>query len=320
MKHRLVLYALVIGLGLGTVQVSPALATPKAEAKKLFRKGKKFYEKGKYVKAIKAFKTALRRRSHPVILFNIALCYALLKNPVEATTYSRRYLKLTSGKKENLPKVLRAAMAKVGVVVIQSPHRAAEIYLDGTLLGKGRAETVVLPGNHTGAIRLAGRVVGRRNLVVTAGKETVWKIASLPRDIRRTEPTPERPITDPPPKGNGGSSERPGGIHWAWVTTMAIVAVGAAAGAGVMSMKTKQAHDDFLADRTDGSLREDGLRFETTANVLWGVAAAGAVTAVVLAIFTRWRGGAKERSSTLRLSPTLTPDGAGAGLTLTWNH
>jgi hypothetical protein len=163
-------------------------------------------------------------------------------------------------------------------------------------------------------------LVGRRVMAVTAGKETVWKIANRPRRIRRTKPLPKLPIIVPPPKGNGGTSGRRGGIHWAWVTTMAIVAVGAAAGAGVMSMKTKQAYDDFLADRTNGSLRKDGLLFETTANVLWGVAAAGAVTAVMLAIFTRWRGGAKERSSAVQISPTLTPDGAGAGLTLTWNH
>jgi hypothetical protein len=313
MKHRLVLYALVIGLSLGTVRMSPASATPKAEAKKLFLKGKRFYEKGKYVKAINAFNSALRHRSHPVILFNIALCYALLKKPVEATTYGRRYLKLASGKKGDLPKELQTAMNKVGVVVIRSPDPAAEIYLDGALLGKGRVEKVALPGSLTAFLKLAGRVVARRSLVVVAGKETLWKVTTLPRLPRRVV---ERPGTTPP--GSGGKKSARTGIHWVWVTTLAIVAVGAATGAGVMSMKTKQAHDDFLADRTDASLRDDGMRFETTANVLWGLAAAGAVTAVVLAIFTRWSGGDKERPKAVQLTPSLTP--GGAGLTLTWNH
>jgi len=310
MKNKLVVAVLVSLVGLGGAKASSAPSHDKAKAKKLYRQGKSFYKRGKYIDAVKAFKGALRHRSHKVILFNIALCYAMLNRKLEAATYGRRYLKQATAEERVLPKVLQSAMSAVGVVLVRAPDPAAEIYLDGKLAGKGRVDTVVMPGRRKVEVKLDGVVVAKRILRVNAGRDVVWDISNLPRP-RRLTPRPE------PPNGPKDGAKRRG-VHWAWFTTLAVVAAGLATGAGVMSLKAKQAHDDFLADRTDGSLREDGLRFETTANVLWGVAAAGAVTAVVLAIFTRWRGAKKERAAAVRISPALSPDGA--GLTLTWRR
>lgn len=260
---------------------------------------------------------ALRHRSHPVILFNIALCYAMMKRNVEAATYARQYLAQVTGKDRALPKVVQEAVAAVGVVIVQAPDPTAEIYVNRVLAGKGRVEKVLSPGTVAVVVKIAGRVVAERSFQVSRGQVERWSLQDLsfPRARRvRDRATPPRPGTSAQPASRVGRRR----LHWAWFATFSVVAAGLAAGAGVMSMKTKQAHDDFLADRTNAALRKDGRTFETTANVLWGTAAASAVAAVALAVFTRWRAASRERPSAVRLLPSVSPDGAGVSVMWTY--
>jgi len=224
---------------------------------------------------------------------------------------------LVTGSDRNLPKVLQAAISAVGVLVVRVANPKAAIYLNGKIVGTHRVEIVVVPGRWVVEIRLGGRTVARRDMEVDAGREMRWENVLL---ARRAVTRPVRRISTVPLKKTSTRSATRRGVHWAYFTSAVVVALGAAVGAGTLFMMTKRAHEDFLADRTDASLREEGILYQTTGGVLWGVAAAAATTAVVLAIFTRWRGGRKERPSALRVTPTLTPDGAGAGLTLTWTH
>ena len=78
---------------------------------------------------------------------------------------------------------------------------------------------------------------------------------------------------------------------------------------------TKKAYDDFVASgRSDPDLHDQGELYQRTTNALWGVCAGVAVTAVILAIFTRWR--RAESSSPVSAGPLVGP--GGVGLTITW--
>jgi tetratricopeptide (TPR) repeat protein len=322
-------FALAITMSLVLLVGATAAAQPsdKARAKKLFRAGKQLFQQKRYKKAIVQLEKAHRLWKHRVIVFNLALAHAHLGDNIRAMIYLRRFLAEAPPAERKLPRILQQVQQKVGVLVIQLPDPRAAIYVDGRLVGHGRVELVVKPGRKAIEISLGKRTVVRKSIEVPAGSEKTWELAEMPRPrpTRRRPPGTRprlrpRPAVTPtgasPPAPASAPARSSRNVHWGYFTTFTVVTAGALAAAIAMGFKTKQAHEDFVASgRTDPALHDDGVKYQRIANALWGVTAAAAVTATMLAIFTRWR---RPERSTPRISvkPTIWP--GGAGLTVDW--
>lgn len=269
-----------------------AFQPSKETARRLFALGQALHAKGKYREAIVSLNEALRNWDRREIHFNIALCYFELRDAVGAVRHLRTYLKGASRREiKAVPRRLRRLRRKVGVLVIESNDARAEIWINGILRGKGQVEWVVLPGSVQVAIHRPDATNVQRTLKARAGGTTYWDVTV--NRIRVTGPT-TRP--------------RKTRLHWRWFAVAAGLAVGAAGAAVALGFKTRSLHDDFDTNPT-WDTRDKGLRFQTLTNVMWGMAGVAAVSAAVLAYFTRWK--RRERSQAQRIIPVLTPTGFG---------
>ncbi|MFH2005733.1 MAG: tetratricopeptide repeat protein [bacterium] len=317
------------------VEASPS---DKARAKLLFREGRQLFHKKRYKKSIVQLEKAHRLWKHRTIVFNLALAHAHLGDNIRAVIHLRRFLAEAPPAERKLPLILQQVQQKVGVLVIQLPNPRAAIYVDGKLAGRGRVELVVEPGRRAIEIREGTRTVLRKSIEVPAGKEKTWELAELPRRrpargrplvihprLRlRPRPAVPPPVVPPPTRSRRG-------LHTGYFTTFTVMTAVSLAAAIAMGFKTKQAHEDFVASgRTDTALHDDGVLYQNIANALWGVTAAAAVTAAVVAIFTRWRRTERSKPSAsqgaaqttghlapqVSAKPTIWP--GGAGLTVDW--
>jgi len=267
----------------------PSTFRPSKEtARLLVARGQALHAKRKYRAAIAALSEALRHWNRREIHFNIALCYFKLRDAVGAIRHLRAYLRGASQKERDaVPRSLRRLRGKVGVLIIDANDANAVIRINGTPRGKGRLEWVVPSGEVHVTINRAGASDLQRTVKAHAGGTTYWDVTvNRIRDVG-----PNIPV-------------RRTRLHWRWFTIAASVAVAATGAALGLGFKTSALHADFDANPT-WNTRDQGIRFQTLTNIMWGVTAAGAVTAALLAYFTRWK--RHERPAARRLTPVLTP-------------
>ena len=293
----------------------------KKKARRLFARGQRLYKRGKYEEAAKAFEAAYELWAYRAILFNIALAHAMAENRFKAAVNLHKYLKDASQKEmDSLPEVLKKLRREAGVLIIVTPSKEAKIYVDGRMVGVGRADLVVKPGARAVDIRVKDKVVASKMVKVKGGGEKTWELAQIPRPAarkggprvapRKAEPTPQPVVKKESPLAK---------LHWAYFASACGVTVAALAGAIATHMKSSQYKDDFEKDRSNESLRDKGITYFWVSRSLWGVTAAAAAGSVALAIFTRWSSSSKEsptKGPQVTLTPGPTP--AGAGLTVRW--
>ena len=336
---------------------APSTKMSKAEraaARSHFRRGRRFFKRRKFDKAIAAFKKAYESWKHRVILFNLALAYAFKKETLVSARYLHRFLKKAPPKEQRLPKILNRVQDSVGVLHVKVPDPDAEIYIDGRLIGRGEAEAVLMPGSKVLELRKKDRVVKRAFVRITAGKETVWELGEMPalkpspesRPSAREKPGEEPDAREPSKKeadarkpdephrparpavpADQRRKETPedratstGGLHWSYFAVGVATTVAAAISAGALSYQTRSLHQDFQDDDTNASLAQKGRRYQDAANAMWGVTAGVAVVTGVVAIFTEWKPeSADERQDepdSVDVSVHATP--SSTGLTIRW--
>lgn len=289
----------------------PDRAAANAEAKKYFEEAQRHYERGRYGEAVKAFLKAYGYSKHPVIIYNLALAYAMRKEWVQAATYLRIYLQKVPDAARRLPRALRRARRKVATLTVEVPDPKAEIYVDGRRRGKGKVVVLVMPGRRAVEVRLGDRIVARKVLRLARGKEKHWELTRASWDEARKKPPP--PVNPPTVKRRWEL----GRLHWAYFAAAAGLTAAALAVSAWTSVRTKQLHDRYMDDRSNVSLYNEGNRYRDASTAMWiatGVVAAGAAA---LAVFTRWRGPEPEKATQVSASP-MWP--AGINLTVTWDR
>lgn len=267
-----------------------AFRPSKDAARRLFAQGQALYAKRRYRQAIAVLVEALRHWNRREIHFNIALCYYKLRNAVSAVRHLRAYQRGASRRERKaVPRRLRRLRRKVGVLIIESSDADAEIWINGIRRGKGNVEWVVRPGVVQVAIHRPGAATVQRRLRARAGGTTYWDVT-----VNRIR------VVGPNVVG------RRTRLHWRWFAVAASVAVIAAGVAVGLGAKTHRLHQDFDANPT-WDTRDKGLRFQALTNVMWSMAGAAAITAAVLAYYTRWK--RRERPDAHRIVPVITPLG-----------
>jgi hypothetical protein len=273
-------------------------------ARKHYQEGQRLFEKRKFREAIETLRKAAELWPRREIFFNIGLCHFELGERMEAAQAIRMSLEGAGPKeREALPKPLRALLSQVGVVTVRVSRKDAEIWLDGRLRGRGTLVTVVQPGDVAAEIRISGVVRSRKVLQVGAGVEVQWELGPLGQELDADKG--QRKELDGKPRHESGW--RRTRLSWVWLAGVgagALVATGVAIGLGA---RTRSLHQDYL-ETPSWSLRDEGRSTQAATNVFWGLAGAAAVSAAVLAVFTRF---GRERPKGAAWTPIVTPGGAG---------
>jgi len=306
---RLRCFAALVGgaLILGGVEIparaAPAVSTSvKIRVIKLARRGKRAFNRKRYEKALRFWRKAYGLWPKTQLLFNIALAYDRLKKPAQAMTFLREFER-EAVKKQLKSSLLKAARklfqsldSQVSVLALRG-HKGARVLVDGKLVGTVPLEVVLLPGSRKLEFRTEGRPVVRKQVELTAGRTT-----SLPVHFPRIRPTP-RPR--PPAKKKG--------LHMVYALSLAGLALGLSGAAIGTGMLAKQRYEEFQDDPTTSTRNQVRVLRDAT-NGLWAVAGIVGVSAVVIAIFTRWK--TRRESATAQLELELDVGSGGLGVRL----
>jgi hypothetical protein len=299
----------------GTPAASPA---DKARATGLLREGNSLYKKGDYTGALDKFEAAYAAMPSPKLLFNIGQARRDLGLTVDAIEAFDKFLSLATDASPKTIAEARTHLAdlqrKAGRLQILCETPGAVLGVDGKEVGVAPLPGPLwtAPGRHMITATHATAAPGLAYAEVTAGRQhTVTvrlsplapaappTVAQNPGYAPATQatvvPAPtevQAPAAAPVAKDGGWLLGR----KWAWVATgSAVLFAGSAAviGAGAKSRydELRSSCGSNSADRMgcdEGEINSLKTRV-LTANVLWGLAGAAAVTAGVLFIVEDYR-------------------------------
>ncbi len=280
-------------------------SSPKRQAKRYFKKGKRHYKKDRFQKAIKMFRKAYALMPHKNILLNIAICHAEMGEPVKAMVQLRIALKVAGKSAEQLLdakeyRKLLDMQKRVAILKITAPDLRAVIHLNGESLGGSTMDRVLYPGSYLIEVKLDNKLMVRKTFKLGGGDRKKWFIESWAT------------AGGDDPSTLGGATGRLGRLHIAYVAVTAgltLAATGALIGTAV---KTQQLKDKYVSSGNDPQYQREGERYRTATNVLIGVAAVSAAATVVLAIFTDWSVFKKSKDGTqTQVVPYTGPGTAG---------
>ena len=302
-------------------QISPPVADPqaKAQAQSLLTEGSALYEKGDYAGALEKFNAAYAAYPSPKLMFNIGQTDRDLSRPVEALEAFEKFLAGATDASPETTADARKSVAelreKLGRIRIDCETLGAEVNVDGKSVGLTPLREFVwaTPGRHQITASHERAIPALENVDVTAGSVGTVTLRLFPLPIRvAAEPAPE---PEPAPPSNSSNrdlqtSPEPAsanidlaaspapsdaskgwwlGRKWTWVAagSAALLAVGAIT-AGVAMQSRFDSLDKSCGSssgKTSGCSQSDidSVSWRgTTANILWGLSGAAAVTTGVL--------------------------------------
>jgi hypothetical protein len=306
---------LLLGIVLSLCTTSLATAEPEAperiKARQLVAEGREALSKQQYSSALERFQQAYLLWPRPEIQFNLSLVYVELKDKINAAVHLRRFIaRASASERAAIPEPIRNVLREVAVIRVQPQGPTITTWLNGRKVGTGDVEIVLLPGVYSLEMRDGDRVVQHEEFPLGGGQELVWRQsrAFQPRPVGRPRTSRDQAHH----RSSRGTSRR---LHYA--AFVALAALAGCAGAAIVGtgIRARDLNDGY---RTTGDpqTRDLGRSYQLTTNVLVGVAASAAVTAAVLAIFTRWPG--KETSRSVRVTPALAP--GGVAVQLGWRY
>jgi len=300
-------------------QIAPPAADPqaKAQAQRLLTEGSALYEKGDYASALEKFTAAYAAYPSPKLMFNIGQADRDLSRPVEALGAFEKFLAgdthpspETTAEANNAVAELRE---KLGQIRVDCGTPGAEVSLDGKSVGLTPLPKLIwaTPGRHQITASHESATPVLEHVDVTAGSVGTVTLQLRPAAIPvAAEPVPEPAVAPAAPKLDLEASLQPApanidlavspapsparqgwwlGRKWTWVAagSTALLAVGAVAAGVAMQSRFDSLEKSCgsSSGKTSGCSQSeiDSVSWRgTTANVLWGLAAAGAVTTGVL--------------------------------------
>jgi len=291
---------------LAQAAVPAAKAQDKAKAKALLAEGTDLYERGDFAAALEKFRAAYAAYDSPKLLFNIGQANRYLGRPVEAVEALEGFLAGAADAADATVAETRKAVgelqAKLGRIRIECVTADATISLDGKEVGRTPLPKPLwaAPGRHQVTARHVNSTPDIEDVDVKAGSVANVLIMLQPAQspvlvlpAARSEHSLElaaSPIT------NTRSAEPSDGWwlgrKWTWVAAGAAVAFTAGAAIAGTAMQSK--FDSLNSSCGIGSTQRQGCTQSDlgalntrrdTANVMWVLAGASAVTAGALFYF-----------------------------------
>lgn len=309
------MYTAILLISLLSAQADDPSAEAKAKAQTLLSEGTQFFNRGAMAEALDRFKQAYAEYASPKLLFNIGQASRNLGRSVEAMDALEKFLAEAT---DTPPEMILEAKRSVGELrgmlgnlSIKCSTPGAEVALDGRIIGFAPLPNAlwVMPGSHlitaqhpgfdratvtvdvnagtVHTLTLTMQRVSEEPAVagVVAGEGGATNVARMPHEVATV------------PSSHASASSPKGwwlGRKWTWVAaSSAVVLAGGAVAFGV----SMQSRYDSL-NRSCGSASPEYLGCSSndvssvtwrrnTANVLWGLSAAAAVSAGVLFV---WEG------------------------------
>jgi hypothetical protein len=328
-RVRIALAAAVLSWAVMPCRAQAGDTVDKAKAKEHFFKAKTLFEEGALEKAIVEFNASYEFNPVPMVIFNIAVCYDKLTRFAEAITYYKKFLDAGKGAPADMVEEAKTRVPELekftGSVKLKTGVSGAEVSVDGKAVGMTPLGAFyVEAGEHELVLKKEGFDDARKKFKVVSGEETIL-VVEMKKAVPGKVETAEAP---PLPAGQTGKpaeakpSEKPSGTQggmakggikklpsaapfWTMLSLTAALGLTAAVTGGLALKKDRQVSEMHVSDPGWQDLRDESHRLALTTDILLGVGASAAVTAIVLAVFTDFR---KEKKA--RVSIGLSPAGS----------
>lgn len=273
------------------------------EARERIARGEQLYADGNYEAALAEFNETLELlRGHQLrylVLYNMAKCQERLFLYDAALASYRAFLEQGGAFTEQEGEV-RAKIdmldGLLGTVRITVGVRAYEVWVDDRRIGENLTSFLVPGGTHKVEVRAPGYVPAQQEVQVAARAERslTFELERLAEEFEGLSPV----------------------LFWS-ATGVAVVAAGVGAGFGIRALSQRNDVDARTPPLGTDEEASDIQKSALLADVMFGVAGAAAITAVIFALFTDWGGedeDAAPAEPTVRLNLAPTRGGVGLGV------
>lgn len=268
---------------------TPPQPTPaqRETARTSYGHGQELFRAGSFAEAQAQFEAAFEAIPNPVVLLSIAECQERQNLVVDAVATLERYLTLRADAPDRAAVETRIAglRARPATLAVASTPPGAAISVDGQDTGRTTpAEVTVAPGDHTIGLTLAGHEAGSQQVSVTFGAR---QDVSAELTASAAGPSEDDVFGGGGQEGGEGEGEGepapPPPSHGVGAGVWIAAGVGGAAlvAGTVLGFLALDKQSEFNAMPTQAAA-DDGKTLALFADVGFGIAAAGIITAIVL--------------------------------------
>jgi PEGA domain/Tetratricopeptide repeat len=272
---------LLCSLSALSIAVAVAHAQPpaqqRAQARELYSNGQQLFRQGDFGGAQRAFEEAYRAVPNPVVLLSIAECYVRMEQYQKAIETFRTYLleRANAPDRAQVEAQIQTLQSKPATLNVMSNVDGAVIMIDGQDSGRlAPAELTLSPGEHRLTLTQDGYHAAEQIVSLGPGSRDTVRITLVE--------APAAPVADAPPPEpvqEERGPRHPTPAFWTAIGfTSAAVVAGSVLG-GLTLKKEKEYNED--ENRTE-KMATRGERMALFTDVCFGIAGAGAVTALVL--------------------------------------
>jgi tetratricopeptide (TPR) repeat protein len=276
-----------------TVAVAQAQppAQQRAQARELYANGQQLFRQGDFGGAQRAFEEAYRAVPNPVVLLSIAECYVRMEQYQKAIEIFRTYLleRANAPDRAQVEAQIQTLQAKPATLTVLSNVDGAEILIDQQDSGRVTpAELTLSPGEHQLTLRKERFYQAEQIVSLGPGVRDSVRIALTEEP---QTPVAEAPAPEAVPEERGPRHPTP--AFWA---AIGVSAAGVVAGSvlGGMALKKDKEYNANDGENASTDLADKGERMALFCDVSFGVAAVGAVTALVVYLTSGSKGGAEQ--------------------------
>jgi tetratricopeptide (TPR) repeat protein len=341
--------ACMVGLALAHAGPLPSqTAEQKQASKEHFAQGVVLFDQGDYASALAEFQVSHELYPHWKILRNIGMCHYKLGESLEAAAVFSDFLEeggadIDAAAAQEVQGILKELRSKLGLFRLTGDFSGAVLTIDGEVRAAGSEgkDIFLTPGVHHVTITKGEKVIIEKDMAIESGEEKeVFVAASKDADEKGGAGGGPGVESTPKPAVGGGETGKVAVAEDAGKTVMkkagwaalgiaaAMLVPGAILGGltirenALMKDDEKAYRDKFdvLSEHELDLLRESrddhydrGVTYSIASSILFGVAGAASLAAVVL-LPMAYKAGAKEKKQSLRIFS----GGDAVGLVLAW--
>lgn len=281
------LSALLIAVAVAQAQ-SPA--QQRALARELYTNGQQLFRQGDFSGAQRAFEEAYRAVPNPVVLLSIAECYVRMEQYQKAIETFKTYLleRANAPDRAQVEAQIQTLQSKPATLNVLSNVEGAVISIDQEDSGRVTpAELTLSPGEHQLTITREGYYPAEQIVNLGPGVRDSVRITLT------EEPPP--PVAEAPAPASIPLERGPRHPTPAFWAAIGVASAGVVAGSVLGGMALKKYNEYNEDGQATSALADKGERLALFCDVSFGIAAAGAVTALVVYLTSGSKGEAGEQ-------------------------